>query len=45
VNFSLEIFGNDPFAVTMTHYDLILKGGWGTKGAPTGLTNPLANFS
>lgn len=45
VFFSLEIFGNDPFAVSMTHYDLILGGGWGTKGAALGLTNSLADFT
>jgi hypothetical protein len=41
VPFSMEIFGNDPFAVSMTHYDLFLGGGWGTKGAALGLTNSL----
>jgi hypothetical protein len=40
--FALEISAPRPIAVTMTHYDLFLRGGWGSKGAAVGLTTPLS---
>jgi hypothetical protein len=43
--FSINAFAARPFAVTMTHYDLVLAGGWGTKGAPLGLTNQISSLS
>ncbi len=36
--FSIKASAARPFAVSMTHYDLVLAGGWGTKGAPLGPT-------
>ncbi len=39
--FSIGLTSASPFAATMTHYDLFLDGGWGTKGAPVGLLTPL----
>jgi hypothetical protein len=44
--FSIEAFSlTTPFSVTMTHYDLVLGGGWGTGGAPLGLTNPISSLT
>ncbi len=40
--FALEISAARPIAVTMTHYDLFLRGGWASKGAAVGLTTPLS---
>lgn len=40
--FSVEASASGPFAAKMNHYDLVLDGAWGTKGAPLGLTNPLS---
>jgi hypothetical protein len=34
-----------PFVATMTHYDLVLAGGWGATGAPLGLTTPLSSIT
>jgi hypothetical protein len=43
--FSIEASSDAPFVVSMTHYDLVLAGGWGTQGAPLGLTNPVQTIS
>lgn len=42
--FSINAVAARPFNVSMTHYDLVLAGGWGTKGAPLGLTNPISTI-
>lgn len=42
--FAVNATAPTPFAATMTHYDLVLAGGWGTQGAPYGLTVPIANI-
>jgi hypothetical protein len=39
--FGIETVAAQPFTVTMTHYDLVLGGGWGAVGVPVGLTTPL----
>jgi hypothetical protein len=39
--FGIETTAVQPFAVTMTHYDLVLGGGWGAAGVPVGLATPL----
>lgn len=39
--FSIQVTSNLPFIASLTHYDLILDGGWTNAGAPLGLTNPL----
>jgi hypothetical protein len=39
--FGIETSSVQPFAVTMTHYDLVLGGGWGAAGVPVGLATPL----
>ncbi len=38
--FSLRIDSPLPIAVSFSHYDLFLQGGWGTLAAPLGLTVP-----
>jgi len=40
--FSLVVSASTPIVVGFTHYDLNFNGGWGTLGAPIGLTNPLS---
>jgi hypothetical protein len=40
--FSIEASADRPFAVKMNHYDLVLDGAWGTRGAALGLTGPLS---
>jgi hypothetical protein len=42
--FSIEASAAQPFVAKLTHYDLFLAGGWGTKGAPLGLTNPVSSI-
>jgi len=42
--YSIDAVALRPFAASMNHYDLVLGGGWGTKGAPLGLTNPLSTI-
>jgi hypothetical protein len=39
--FSIQVSSNLPIISSLTHYDLILDGGWTNAGAPLGLTNPL----
>ena len=41
--FSIVATANSTFAVTMSHYDLFLGGGWTTNGAPLGLLNPISD--
>lgn len=43
--FALDISAARPFVVAMDHYDLFLNGGWGSTGAPLGLTNALSTIS
>lgn len=42
--FSIQVTAARPFVASMLHYDLFLGGGWGTNGAPLGLTNPLSTI-
>jgi hypothetical protein len=42
--FAIEATANQPFIAKLTHYDLFLSGGWGTKGAPLGLTNTISSI-
>lgn len=42
--FSIQATAQRPFVASMTHYDLFLGGGWGSNGAPLGLTNPLSTI-
>src|SRR5262249_4146789 len=42
--FAINATAQNPFCISMTHYDLVLAGGWGTKGAPLGPTVPLVNI-
>jgi hypothetical protein len=39
--YSVEAVSSSPFAAKFNHYDLVLDGAWGTKGAPLGLTDSL----
>lgn len=39
--FSIQVESNLPLIASLTHYDLVLDGGWTNAGAPLGLTNPL----
>ncbi|MEQ8316684.1 MAG: hypothetical protein RIE77_12495 [Phycisphaerales bacterium] len=39
--FSIQVSSNLPIIASLTHYDLVLDGGWTNAGAPLGLTNPL----
>lgn len=39
--FSIQLTSNLPLIASLTHYDLVLDGGWTNAGAPLGLTNPL----
>jgi len=34
--------GGTPFMVTLTHYDLLLGGGWATTPVPVGFVNDIA---
>lgn len=40
--FSIEASASRPFAAKLNHYDLVLNGAWGTRGAPLGITTPLS---
>jgi len=42
--FGIIVDSENPFAVTMTHFDLFFGSGWGAAGAPLGLTVPLASI-
>lgn len=42
---AVDAFGNptlQPFAAKMNHYDLVLDGAWGSRGAPLGLADQLS---
>lgn len=39
--FSIQVSSNLPIIASLTHYDLMLDGGWTNAGSPLGLTNPL----
>lgn len=39
--FSIEASADRPFSAKMNHYDLSINGGWGSRGAPFGLTTGL----
>jgi hypothetical protein len=43
--FGIETVAAQPFTVSMTHYDLVLGGGWGAAGVPVGLTTPLTQIT
>lgn len=40
-NFGIEARADMPFLASMTHYDLVLGGGWGSAGAPLGRLTPV----
>ena len=40
--YAMRIDSASGIIVAMTHYDSFLGGGWGTGGAPLGLTNSIA---
>jgi hypothetical protein len=42
--YSVEASSSMPFVAKLSHYDLVLNGGWGSKGAPLGLTNPVSTI-
>ncbi|MFI4882343.1 MAG: hypothetical protein ACIAQU_07135 [Phycisphaerales bacterium JB064] len=42
--FSIQVTSNLPIIASLTHYDLVLDGGWSNAGAPLGLTNPLESI-
>lgn len=42
--FSIQVSSALPFIASLTHYDLVLDGGWTNAGAPLGLTNPLSRI-
>jgi hypothetical protein len=39
--FGIEAKSDLPFVASMTHYDLVLGGGWGSAGSPLGITTPI----
>jgi hypothetical protein len=43
--FSMVVSAPTPIAVSFTHYDLFLQGGWTNAGAALGLLNPLSTIS
>ena len=43
--FAVEASSISPFALSMTHYDLLLGGGWATMGVPLGFVNEVARIS
>ncbi len=43
--FSMFVSAPSPFAVSFTHYDLFLQGGWTNSGAALGLINPISTIS
>ena len=42
--FSVDASSISPFVMTMTHYDLLLGGGWATTGVPLGFTNNVSRI-
>ncbi len=42
--FSIEASAPVPVVATLTHYDLVLGGGWTSSGVPLGLTNDLTTI-
>lgn len=42
--FSIEVRAETPFSATLTHYDLLLGGGWSSNGANIGLLNSLIDI-
>jgi len=42
--FSVNASSATPFTMTMTHYDLLLGGGWATTGVPLGFVNAVARI-
>jgi hypothetical protein len=42
--FSIEATADAPFVAKLTHYDLVLNGGWGSRGAPLGITTPVGSI-
>ncbi len=36
--------GGNPFVITLTHYDLLLGGGWSTTPVPVGFINPISRI-
>lgn len=42
--FAVEASSFTPFALSMTHYDLLLGGGWATMGVPLGFVNPISRI-
>ncbi|MEO1008042.1 MAG: hypothetical protein AAFX79_05715 [Planctomycetota bacterium] len=43
--FSIQVSASVPIVTSLTHYDLILTGGWTNAGAPLGLLNPLQDIA
>lgn len=42
--FAVDASSINPFVMTMTHYDLLLGGGWATTGVPLGFVNPVSRI-
>ncbi|MEI7656888.1 MAG: hypothetical protein WCK33_02355 [Phycisphaerae bacterium] len=42
--FAIDASSITPFVMTMTHYDLLLGGGWATTGVPLGFVNPVSRI-
>jgi len=42
--FGVDASSATPFTMTMTHYDLLLGGGWATTGVPVGFINPISRI-
>jgi hypothetical protein len=42
--FGMEAMSDLPFVASMTHYDLVLGGGWGSAGSPMGLMTPISRI-
>lgn len=42
--YSIQVSSGLPIIASLTHYDLVLGGGWTNAGAPLGLTNPLSRI-
>ncbi len=40
--FAIDASSTSVFAMSMTHYDLLLDGGFGTTGVPLGFVNPIS---
>jgi hypothetical protein len=43
--YSVEATATTPFITSMTHYDLVLGGGWATQGTPFGIINDLSKIA